>query len=114
MRKRTCIVMPAYDEARALHFRTTDQSNWNNLRLAAGLPRLHDCTSAYQCIATNVLVQCDLRALATRQYSFQSLLLSELIRNGARVVEIPILFGPRAHGTSKEQKRCLTPASSTS
>lgn len=71
------------------------------VRAAAGLPRLHDCTSGYRCIATNVLVKCDLRSLATRGYSFQSSLLSELIRNGARVVEIPIIFGPRAHGTSK-------------
>lgn len=71
------------------------------VRLAAGLPRLHDCTSGYRCISTNALMQCDLRALATQGYSFQSSLLSELMRNGARVVEIPILFGPRAHGTSK-------------
>lgn len=71
------------------------------VRLAAGLPRLHDCTSGYRCISTKTWMQCDLRALATRGYSFQSSLISELMRNGARVVEIPILFGPRAHGTSK-------------
>jgi dolichol-phosphate mannosyltransferase len=71
------------------------------VRAAAGLPRLHDCTSGYRCIATSVLVKCDLRSLATRGYSFQSSLLSELMRNGARVTEIPIIFGPRAHGTSK-------------
>jgi dolichol-phosphate mannosyltransferase len=71
------------------------------VRAAAGLPRLHDCTSGYRCVATSVLVKCDLRSLATRGYSFQSSLLSELIRKGARVVEIPIIFGPRAHGVSK-------------
>jgi dolichol-phosphate mannosyltransferase len=71
------------------------------VRLAAGLPHLYDCTSGYRCIAVDVLEQCNLRALSTQGYSFQSSLLSELFRNGARVVEIPILFGPRAHGTSK-------------
>src|ERR1700683_5473250 len=53
------------------------------VRWAAGLPRLHDCTSGYRCIRTEGLMQCDLRALATQGYSFQSSLLSELIRNGA-------------------------------
>jgi dolichol-phosphate mannosyltransferase len=71
------------------------------VRFAAGLPRLHDCTSGYRCIRADLLMQCDFRTLATQGYSFQSSLLSELIRNGARVVEIPILFGPRAYRTSK-------------
>jgi dolichol-phosphate mannosyltransferase len=71
------------------------------VRLAAGLPRLHDCTSGYRCIRAGLIAKCNLGLLATRGYSFQSSLLSELIRNDARVVEIPILFAPRAHGTSK-------------
>jgi dolichol-phosphate mannosyltransferase len=71
------------------------------VRAAAGLPRINDCTSGYRCISTSALAKCDLKSLATRGYSFQSSLLSELIRNGARVAEIPIIFGPRAHGTSK-------------
>ncbi len=71
------------------------------VRAAAGLPRLHDCTSGYRCIAVSALEQCNSRVVATRGYSFQSSLLSELIRNGARVVEIPINFGPRGHGESK-------------
>jgi dolichol-phosphate mannosyltransferase len=71
------------------------------VRLAAGLPPLHDCTSGYRCIDAKSLAQLNLGPLATRGYSFQSSLLSELVRNGARVVEIPIIFGPRAHGSSK-------------
>jgi dolichol-phosphate mannosyltransferase len=71
------------------------------VRIAAGLPRLYDCTSGYRCISVDVLTRCNFRSLATQGYSFQSSLLSELMRNGARVVEIPILFGPRVHGTSK-------------
>jgi dolichol-phosphate mannosyltransferase len=71
------------------------------VRMAAGLPRIHDCTSGYRCIRADLIAKCDFRLLATRGYSFQSSLLSELFRNGARLVEIPILFAPRAHGASK-------------
>jgi dolichol-phosphate mannosyltransferase len=71
------------------------------VRIAAGLPAVHDCTSGYRCIDATLLAQCELQSLATRGYSFQSSLLSELFRNGARVVEIPIVFGPRIHGLSK-------------
>jgi dolichol-phosphate mannosyltransferase len=71
------------------------------VRMAAGLPPLTDCTSGYRCINSDELARCDLQSLATRGYSFQSSLLSELIRNGARVVEIPIIFRPRATGLSK-------------
>jgi dolichol-phosphate mannosyltransferase len=71
------------------------------VRTAAGLPPLHDCTSGYRCIRADLIAKCDFESLPTHGYSFLSSLLSELLRNGARVVEIPILFGPRAHGTSK-------------
>ena len=71
------------------------------VRLAGGLPRLYDCTSGYRCITAELLAKCDLRPLATKGYSFQSSLLSELIWHGARPVEIPIIFGPRAYGSSK-------------
>jgi dolichol-phosphate mannosyltransferase len=71
------------------------------VRIAAGLPRIHDCTSDYRCIRADLIARCDFGSLPTRGYSFQSLLLSQLLRNVARVVEIPILFAPCAHGTSK-------------
>lgn len=71
------------------------------VRLAAGLPRLHDCTSGYRCIRADLIAKCDIAHLATRGYSFQSSFLTELLYHGGRVVEIPILFAPRAHGTSK-------------
>ena len=71
------------------------------VRLAAGLPRLHDCTSGYRCIRADLISRCDIELLATRGYSFQSSLLLELLRHGGRVIEIPILFAPRLHGISK-------------
>jgi dolichol-phosphate mannosyltransferase len=71
------------------------------VRLAAGLPPLHDCTSGYRCIRADLIAKCNLAPLATRGYCFQSSLLSELFRNGALPMEIPIVFAPRIHGASK-------------
>ncbi len=74
--------------------------NWL-IRFIGGLPRIHDCTSGYRCIRAELLQKCNLSFLSTRGYSFQSSLLCELLRNGARVVEIPIIFPDRIHGSSK-------------
>ena len=74
--------------------------NWM-IRFLGGLPRIHDCTSGYRCIKASLISQCDFTHLSTRGYSFQSSLLCELVRNGAKVVEIPIVFPDRIHGNSK-------------
>jgi dolichol-phosphate mannosyltransferase len=74
--------------------------NWL-LRVVGGLPAIHDATSGYRCIKTDLLRQCDLTPLATRGYSFQSSLLCELLRHQAKVVEIPMVFHRRDHGESK-------------
>ena len=74
--------------------------NWM-IRFLGGIPRISDCTSGYRCIRSDLIGKCDLTFLSTRGYSFQSSLLCEFIRNGARVVEIPIVFRDRKHGESK-------------
>jgi dolichol-phosphate mannosyltransferase len=74
--------------------------NWL-IRFVGGLPRLRDCTSGYRCISANLIQECDFSHLSTRGYSFQSSFLFELLRNGARVVEIPIIFSARLYGESK-------------
>jgi len=71
------------------------------VRLFGGLTSLTDCTSGYRCIRADVLARCSLQGLATRGYSFQAALLCELIRNGARVTELPIVFHERKRGESK-------------
>lgn len=78
------------------------------VRLFGRLEPLTDCTSGYRCIRADLLAKCDLSGLATRGYSFQSALLCELIRNGARVVEVPIVFHERAQGESKLSLRDQT------
>ncbi len=74
--------------------------NWL-IRFFGGLPRIHDCTSGYRCIKSDLILKCDMKNLSTRGYSFQTSLLVELLRNGAKVLEIPILFPDRKHGHSK-------------
>jgi dolichol-phosphate mannosyltransferase len=74
--------------------------NWL-VRFLGGLPRLHDCTSGYRLIKSDLIQKCDMKNLSTRGYSFQTSLLFELLRNGAKVLEIPIMFPDRKHGVSK-------------
>ncbi len=78
--------------------------NWL-ARFCGRLPSLHDCTSGYRCIKADLLARCDLHHLGTRGYAFQTSLLCELIRNGARFIEIPITFPDRIHGESKLSPR---------
>ena len=71
------------------------------VRRLGGLPPLHDCTSGFRCIDAVFLRRCDFSLLATRGYAFQTSLLSELLRNGARPIEVPMTFGERTYGVSK-------------
>ena len=71
------------------------------VRFFGTLQPLTDCTSGYRCITADLLAKCDLKGLAAWGYSFQSALLCELIRNGARVIEVPIVFHQRKQGESK-------------
>ncbi|MEZ7197982.1 GtrA family protein [Pseudodesulfovibrio karagichevae] len=74
--------------------------NWL-LRNMGGLPSIRDCTSGFRCIKAELLKRCDLTGLSTKGYSFQSSLLFELVRNGAKVIEVPITFPDRVRGESK-------------
>ena len=74
--------------------------NWM-IRLLGGIPRIRDCTSGFRCIKSEYLDKCNLNFLSIRGYSFQSSLLCELLRNGVKVIEVPITFPDRIHGESK-------------
>jgi dolichol-phosphate mannosyltransferase len=74
--------------------------NWM-LRFLGGIPKIKDCTSGFRCIKSEYLTKCNLNLLSTRGYAFQSSLLCELLRHGAKVIEIPITFHDRIHGKSK-------------
>ena len=74
--------------------------NWL-IRVMGGIPRIRDCTSGYRCIKAELIPKCNFKFLSTRGYSFQSSLLCELLRNNAKVIEIPIIFPDRTKGKSK-------------
>lgn len=83
---------------------TSRAGNWLVQR-ASGGPRLRDYTSGFRCLdallADRALAALHQGGLAGRGYAFQSSLLCEMIWLGARVVELPITFGQRAHDRSK-------------
>jgi len=80
------------------------------VRLCAGVGPVSDCTSGYRSFPAELLRRCrlDFYKLPTRGYSFQTAILFELVRHGAKVVEIPLVFAPRLDGESKLKLRdCL-------
>lgn len=94
----------------ALGGATPDFSLWRRIlsrtgnflvRYFGGIARIHDSTSGYRCIKADLVPRCNLEFLSTRGYSFQSSLLCELVRTGARVIEVPIIFPDRKQGESK-------------
>ncbi|MFZ0477694.1 MAG: polyprenol monophosphomannose synthase [Terriglobales bacterium] len=75
------------------------------VRLCGGVGPVSDCTSGYRCFPVELFSGCDFSKLPTRGYSFQTAILFELVRQGAEVVEIPLVFAPRLDGESKLKMR---------
>lgn len=77
-------------------------SRWINAytRLMLGLD-IRDCSSGYRCFRTEMLARLPLDQLRSSGYAFQEEVLWHLVRAGARVVEMPIVFRDREHGRSK-------------
>lgn len=75
------------------------------VRLCGGVGPVSDCTSGYRCFPAELFCCCDFSKLPTRGYSFQTAILFELVRQGAEIVEIPLLFAPRLNGESKLKMR---------
>jgi len=71
------------------------------LRYLSGIKGVKDLTSGFRCFRSELLDLQNFPELFNRGFSFQSVLISELIRNGAKAVEIPINFLERSTGRSK-------------
>lgn len=69
-------------------------------RLALGMP-IKDATGGYRAYRMPVLEKIDVDAVASQGYCFQVDLAWRAYRGGFRLVEVPIRFADRAHGTSK-------------
>ncbi|ADG67462.1 Dolichyl-phosphate beta-D-mannosyltransferase [Planctopirus limnophila DSM 3776] len=63
--------------------------------------KARDTSGAYRCYRLETLRQVPLDQVRSRGYAFQEEILFRLVRAGARVVEVPILFEDRQHGQSK-------------
>jgi dolichol-phosphate mannosyltransferase len=64
-----------------------------------------DTSGAFRCYRVSLLKQLDFAAIKSRGYSFQEEILWRLKRQGARMVEVPIVFADRERGQSKINKQ---------
>ena len=63
--------------------------------------RIRDLTGGFKCFRSRVLETIPLAAIDSRGYAFQIETTYRVLRAGFRVVELPIAFTDREHGTSK-------------
>ncbi|WP_030167986.1 polyprenol monophosphomannose synthase [Spirillospora albida] len=78
-------------------------------RLMLGIP-LHDATGGYRAFRAATLDKIGLDDVDSRGYCFQIDLALRALREGLRVVEVPITFVERVHGTSKMSRDVMAEA----
>ena len=78
-------------------------------RLVLGVP-IRDITGGYRAFRRGTLLGLDLESVASQGYCFQVDLAWQAVRRGFRVVEVPITFVERVHGTSKMSGSIVTEA----
>jgi dolichol-phosphate mannosyltransferase len=71
---------------------------------------IRDLTGGFKCFHRRVLAAMDLDAVQTRGYGFQIELTWRALRQGFKVVEIPIRFADRVAGQSKMSMRIMSEA----
>ncbi|MGI5201123.1 polyprenol monophosphomannose synthase [Spirillospora sp. CA-108201] len=78
-------------------------------RVMLGIP-LHDSTGGYRAFRAATLEKIGLEGVDSRGYCFQIDLALRAVRQGLRVVEVPITFVERVHGTSKMSRDVMAEA----
>jgi dolichol-phosphate mannosyltransferase len=78
-------------------------------RLVLGL-RVRDLTGGFKCFRREVLEAIQFDRVRSRGYAFQVELTYRAVQAGFRVVEVPIVFRDRQHGTSKMSWRIAAEA----
>jgi dolichol-phosphate mannosyltransferase len=76
------------------------------VRVITGMP-FTDPTGGFKCFRRRALTSIDLDKVRSNGYSFQIELTHKLWRQGMKVVEIPIIFTDRFHGTSKMSRKIV-------
>ncbi|GAA2592504.1 polyprenol monophosphomannose synthase [Actinomadura fulvescens] len=78
-------------------------------RLMLGVP-LHDATGGYRAFRAATLQKIGLEGVDSRGYCFQIDLALRALRQGLKVVEVPITFVERTHGSSKMSRDIMAEA----
>jgi dolichol-phosphate mannosyltransferase len=83
-------------------------SRWGNryASFVLGL-QVRDCTSGYRAYRASALKEIDPGSTTAEGYAFLTELVRRLVRANLRVVETPIVFRDRRHGTSKMSGRIV-------
>ncbi len=63
--------------------------------------KIHDMTSGFKLTKTSYLKKIDLDHLLSKNFSYKIQILHEVIKQGAKVQEVPIVFNERTQGGSK-------------
>ena len=71
---------------------------------------VRDCTAGFRCYRTHVLRTIDLNAIQSEGYAFQVELTYHVLKQGFRIVEIPIVFTDRRIGKSKMSRKIVLEA----
>ena len=79
------------------------------VQLITGMP-FSDPTGGFKCFRRSTLQNCDLQSVGSNGYSFQIEMTHRAWRQGLRIVEVPIVFTDRFHGTSKMSPKIVREA----
>jgi dolichol-phosphate mannosyltransferase len=89
--------------------RLISQGGSTYARVILGL-HIRDLTGGFKCFSADVLEAIDLPTVRSHGYGFQIELTYRAIQRGFDVVEVPIVFRERVHGTSKMSPRIAAEA----
>lgn len=78
-------------------------------RAMIGTP-VNDCTSGYRCYSAAALHALRFEDLRADGYAFLIEVLSQLVRAGTQIAEVPIVYIDREHGASKISRRIVLEA----
>jgi len=78
-------------------------------RFVTGLP-VRDATGGFKCFRRKVLESIDLESIRSNGYAFQIEMTFKAYKKGFKIIEIPIIFTDRFHGTSKMSKKIVREA----
>jgi dolichol-phosphate mannosyltransferase len=78
-------------------------------RMLLGMP-VRDCTAGFRCYRTLVLQNIDLNTIQSEGYAFQVELTYRVLKQGFKIVEIPIVFMDRRLGKSKMSHKIVLEA----